>query len=152
MEINLTAVLFGLKDSQVWWEIYGESTQSGTIVINEWTQIVSVNTLTEFDIYINAAKVTDAPVSISSPFIDDLENSHDIGKDYTGFIYQICIYQYSTVPAIETGQCGNDQSVTSPPGACLYECGQNEYYEDDSCQPCKDTCTHGCIRPSDCRN
>ena len=55
------------------------------------------------------------------------------------------------MPSIETGQCGADQCVSCPAGACTYECAFDQYY-DEQCLACSDDCTEGCQRPTDCRN
>ena len=155
MEILKTSdeiLVFGLNVESLQQTVAEVSFTDGQVNLEEWTQVVSVTDHVEFDLYINSVKITTTPVTLAETFIDLDTNDHVIGKDYTGFIYRICIYQYQFEPSVETGECDSDECVNCPAGQCIYECSKDQYYETSECQDCDDSCTDGCIRPTDCRN
>ena len=65
--------------------------------------------------------------------LDTPENSHTIGHEYIGLLYKFCIYQYAY-----------SSWTTEFP----VNCGVSETV---GCESCLESCTQGCIRPSDCR-
>ena len=57
--------------------------------------------------------------------VDSLENIHTIGKDYNGFMYKFCVYQFAKFSF----------DLTPPPSNCELD------QVDPDCQDCLEDCT-----------
>ena len=102
--------------------------------LKTWQNVAVTVQLTQVTLYLDNVQVGTS-VTRDEISVDDLENIHAIGQDYTGFMYKFCVYQFA--------QFFFD--ITPPPSNCdLDQVGPD-------CQDCPEECAQGCVTTDNCR-
>ena len=73
----------------------------------------------------------------------------------SGYIFEFCIYNSKVTTFIDqigTDDCGTNYCQLCPSEQCVTECEWNEFQDaiTGSCSDCKEECTEGCVRDTDC--
>ena len=86
-------------------------------------------------------------------FYDSVENPHQTGDGFSGFLYSVTIYRTarSDFNIVDDVVCPNG-CVNCPADTCLINCEFEEFVntDDNSCGECRDDCESGCIGPDNC--
>jgi hypothetical protein len=120
-----------------------------------WVKLSVTVDDTAAGLFVNGESIVIGSNTLTALFIDDVANRHLVGSGFTGFIYQVCFYQYVITPEVDNPSCGLDYCYPCASGLCLPECELNQnvtgYPIGASCSDCRPECTDGCIRQTDCR-
>ena len=105
---------------------------AGSWLETKWYNVAVGVDLTSVHFFVDGVAYETVEV-LQSLVVDALKNSHIVGREYQGFLYTICIHQFLATDFVTP---------------TLSEC---EVYQTADCQDCLESCTTGCIRPTDCR-
>ena len=150
-----TGANFGLDTGLVLSATIGDKNATGINIVGDWTHVAYAINVLEISFFANGELV--GSDVMNSVFIDTIENTHNIGTNYLGFIYSICIKNRQVDPSefnIATDLLCTVNECSNCPDTCVSNCPFDQYIQDDeekSCADCSEECTDGCIRGDDCR-
>ena len=131
------------------------------LVLSEWNHILFTLAYSNYSLgslRVNGVQ-SDLLLIPESPFLDSLNSSFCFAGScdfsrlfYTGFVYEIEIYQYLPSPnTLETADCPGC-SICPATQQCIPNCKVTEYYANGTvqCNECSSACSAGCVSSSVC--
>lgn len=101
-----------------------------------WVHLAFVMSLEDFMIFENGEVKQKLDEGIV--LIDDDINSHEVGTMLIGFIHELSFTQQKLMSfhIDDSRSCPPLHCEECPPGVCLLECENDEFYDGGSCEPC----------------